>query len=75
MRILLKIVVIGLLLALAVAVGTEVAALHRNALASPLPNPTAAPVVVRKAAHADILPKTVCPALSATIGEIPGPSN
>ena len=75
MRILLKIVVVGLLLALAVAVGTEVAALHRNALGSPRPDTTAAPVVVRKAAHSDIPPKTVCPALSAADGKIPVPSN
>ena len=75
MRILLKIVVIGLLLALIIAVGTEVAALHRDTLASPRPDPAAAPVVVRKAAHSDVPPKTVCPALSAAGGEIPVPSN
>ena len=75
MRILLKIVVIGLLLALIIAVGTEVAALHRDTLASPRPDTAAAPVVVRKAAHSDVPPKTVCPALSAAGGKIPVPSN
>ena len=75
MRILLKIVMISLLLALIIAVGTEVAALHRDVLVSPRPDTAAAPVVVRKAAHSDIPPKTVCPAPSTVGGEIPVPHN
>jgi hypothetical protein len=51
-RILLKILVPGLLLVLAAAVGAEVVALHRAAL--PAPGPLVAPVVVRKAP--DLLP-------------------
>ena len=42
----LKFIMAGLLLVLAVALGTEVAALHRLA-----PPQTAGPVVVRKATH------------------------
>ena len=46
MRILLRILIGGLLLVLAVALGAEVVALHRATLAPAVP---AAPVVVRKA--------------------------
>ena len=74
MRTLLKIVVISLLLALIVAIGTEVAALHRDALTGSRPD-IAAPVVVRKAAHSDVPPKTVCPALSASDRKFPVPGN
>lgn len=54
-HIVLKILLTGLLLALIVALGTEVAALHRNALPV-LPGP---PVVVRKLAAAAAVPKSV----------------
>ena len=54
-HIVLKILLTGLLLALIVALGTEVAALHRNALPV-LPGP---PVVVRKLAAAATVPKSV----------------
>ena len=46
MRTLLKILISGLLLVLMVAVGAEVVALHRAAVA---PGAPAAPVIVRKA--------------------------
>ena len=48
-----------MLLMLAVALGTEVVALHRNQ--APGSTKSAPPVVVRKAAHAPALPKTVRP--------------
>ena len=51
MRTLLKILISGLLLVLMVAVGAEVVALHRAAVA---PGALAAPVIVRKAP--DLLP-------------------
>ncbi|MCC3152491.1 hypothetical protein Q3A66_05590 [Hymenobacter sp. BT770] len=57
MQNLLKVLLCGLLLLLAVALGTEVVALHRSQVpGSPKP---AAPVVVRKAPHAHAPPKTV----------------
>ena len=59
MRIVLKILFTCLLLVLAVALGTEVAALHRAAL--PIPARVLPPVVVRKAAYASTPPKTVRP--------------
>ena len=57
MRTLLKIVIAGLLLLLMVALGTEVVALHRGALA-PVPLSTH-PVVVRKVLNPAEHPKTV----------------
>ena len=57
MRILLKILLSSLLLVLIVALGTEVVALHRNAL--PPPAPGTPPVVVRKSSTAPEPPKTV----------------
>ena len=59
MRILLKILLSSLLLVLIIAVGTEVVALHRNAL-SPL-DQTTPPVVVRKSTTAPVPLKTVRP--------------
>ena len=61
MRILLKIAITGLLLLLMVALGTEVVALHRGALA-PVPL-SAHPVVVRKVLNSAEYPKTVRPAI------------
>ena len=61
MRILLKIAITGLLLLLVVALGTEVVALHRGALA-PVPLSTH-PVVVRKVLNSAEHPKTVRPAI------------
>jgi hypothetical protein len=61
MRILLKIITAGLLLLLVLALGTEVAALHRGALA-PV-SLSAHPVVVRKALNSAEHPKTVHPAI------------
>ena len=55
MRTPLKILLTGLLLVLVVALGTEVAALHRNALPALL----GPPVVVRKSAAVATVPKTV----------------
>ncbi len=55
MRILLKILLTGLLLVLIVALGTEVAALRRNALPALL----GPPVVVRKSATAAVPRKSV----------------
>ena len=49
----------GLLLLLALAVGTEVVALHRSTAQAPLQ--ASRPVVVRKSAHASRPPKTVRP--------------
>ena len=57
MRILLKILLGSLLLVLLVALGTEVVALHRSALA--VPDQAPPPVVVRKSATALVPPKTV----------------
>ena len=57
MRTLLKIVIAGLLLLMVVALGTEVVALHRGALA-PV-SLSAHPVVVRKALNSTEHPKTV----------------
>ena len=57
MQNLLKVLLCGLLLMLAVALGTEVVALHRSQ--EPSSSKSAPPVVVRKAAHATALPKTV----------------
>jgi hypothetical protein len=56
-RILLKILLSSLVLVLILALGTEVVALHRNAL--PPPDPDTPPVVVRKSATAPEPPKTV----------------
>ena len=61
MRILLKILLSSLLLVLIIAVGTEVAALHRNDL--PPPDSTAPPVVVRKSTTAPVPLKVVRPVM------------
>lgn len=61
MRILLKILLSSLLLVLVIAVGTEVVALHRNAL--PPPNQTTPTVVVRKSTTAPVPLKTVRPVI------------
>ena len=61
MRILLKIITAGLLLLLVLALGTEVVALRRGALA-PVPL-SAHPVVVRKVLNSAEHPKTVQPAI------------
>ena len=61
MRTLLKIVFAGLLLLLVLALGTEVVALHRGALA-PV-SLSAHPVVVRKVLNPAEHPKTVQPAI------------
>ncbi|MET4073058.1 hypothetical protein [Hymenobacter sp. UYCo722] len=54
---LIKFLLASLLLVLAIAVGTEVAALHRKT--RPAGRPLAAPVVVRKSAVVPLLRKTV----------------
>ena len=61
MRTLLKIVFAGLLLLLVLALGTEVVALHREALA-PV-SLSVHPVVVRKALNSVEHPKMVQPAI------------
>ena len=67
MRILLKILIAGLLLVLVVAVGTEVVALHRDAIPV-LPYPTAT-LVVRKATGTAAPLKTVRPAVKGMRNE------
>ena len=56
-RMLLRFLFAGLLLVLLVALGTEVAALHRRS--RPVPDQPAAPVVVRKSAAAPPARKSV----------------